>query len=90
MLEMLRDVPPSASRLMLVGHNPEIQALALDLVGSGPKHYRDKLEEKYPTAGLAVVNFTSGELEGRHGEQRRASTLPYAEGSQGLSISGNP
>ncbi len=60
MLEMMRAVPPGASRLMLVGHNPEIHALALDLVGSGPKHYRDKLKEKYPTAGLVVVNFTSG------------------------------
>jgi len=64
MLEMLRGVQPGASRLMLVGHNPEIHALALDLVGSGPQHYRDKLEDKYPTAGLVVVNFTSGGWQG--------------------------
>jgi len=64
MLAMLRDVPPSATRVLLVGHNPEIQAFALDLVGSGPKHYRDRLREKYPTAGLAVVNFTSGSWKG--------------------------
>src|SRR4029079_10633398 len=51
MLAMLRDVPPSATRVLLVGHNPEIQTFALDLVGSGPKHYRDRLREKYPTAG---------------------------------------
>ena len=56
---MLRGVQPGASRVMLVGHNPEIHAFALDLVGSGPKHYRDKLEDKYPTAGLVVVNFTA-------------------------------
>jgi phosphohistidine phosphatase len=64
MLEILRDAPPSASRLLIVGHNPEIQAFALDLVGSGPKHYRDRLEEKFPTAGLAVINFTSGSWKG--------------------------
>ena len=64
MLAMLRDVPPSATRVLLVGHNPEIQIFALDLVGSGPKHYRDRLTEKYPTAGLAVVNFTSGSWKG--------------------------
>src|SRR5688572_16388691 len=52
MLDMLRQVAPGASRVMLVGHNPEIQSFALDLVGSGPKHYRDRLREKYPTAGL--------------------------------------
>jgi phosphohistidine phosphatase len=45
---------------MLVGHNPEIQAFALDLVGSGPKRYRDLLMTKYPTAGLALINFAAG------------------------------
>src|SRR5665648_339331 len=60
MLQMLRDIQPGASRVMLVGHHPEIQRLALDLIGSGPKHIRDRLQEKYPTAGLVVINFTAG------------------------------
>jgi phosphohistidine phosphatase len=60
MLDRLRQVAPGASRVMVVGHNPEIQSFALDLVGSGPKHFRDRLREKYPTAGLAVINFASG------------------------------
>ena len=60
MLDMLRQVAPGASRVMVVGHNPEIQSFALVLVGSGPKHFRDRLRQKYPTAGLAVINFASG------------------------------
>jgi phosphohistidine phosphatase len=60
MLEMLRAIQPGANRVMIVGHNPEIQAFALDLIGSGPKHVRDRLTEKFPTAGLAVINFTAG------------------------------
>jgi phosphohistidine phosphatase len=60
MLEMLRGIQPGANRVMLVGHNPEIQSFALDLVGSGPKHFRDHLREKFSTAGLAVINFPSG------------------------------
>jgi phosphohistidine phosphatase len=60
MLQMLRALQPEAARVMLVGHNPELQTLALDLVGSGPKHARDRLRAKYPTAGLAVINFASG------------------------------
>lgn len=60
MLDIVRDIQPGASRVMIVGHNPEMQAFALDLIGAGPKHMRDKLREKYPTAGLAVINFTSG------------------------------
>jgi len=59
-LEMLHGIQPGANRVMLVGHNPELQAFALDLVGSGPKHFRDRLRTKYPTAGLAVINFVSG------------------------------
>lgn len=60
MLEIVQAIQPGASRIMLVGHNPELHALALDMVGSGPKHLRDRLGEKYPTAGLAVINFNSG------------------------------
>jgi phosphohistidine phosphatase len=60
MLEMLRGVQPGANRVMLVGHNPEIQSFALDLVGAGPKHFQDRLREKFSTAGLAVINFPSG------------------------------
>jgi phosphohistidine phosphatase len=60
LLTMLHDLQPGASRVMMVGHNPELQSFALDLVGSGPKHFRDRLREKYPTAGLLVINFASG------------------------------
>ena len=60
MLQMLRAIQPGSRRVMMVGHNPEIQRLALDLIGTGPKHLRDRLQEKYPTTGLVVINFTAG------------------------------
>ena len=60
MLKMLRAIQPGASRVLIVGHNPEIETFATDLIGSGPKHMRDRLREKYPTAALAVINFTAG------------------------------
>lgn len=60
MLDILHGLQPGANRVMLVGHNPEIHAFALDLVGSGPKDFRDRLRAKYPTAALAVINFESG------------------------------
>jgi phosphohistidine phosphatase len=59
MLGMLHALQ-GVNRVLLVGHNPEIQSFALDLVGSGPKNYRDRLRSKYPTAGLAVINFDGG------------------------------
>ena len=60
MLDMLRAISPGASRVLIVGHNPEIEASAIDLIGSGTKHMRDRIKEKYPTAALAVINFTVG------------------------------
>jgi phosphohistidine phosphatase len=60
MLDMLHAIEPGANRVMLVGHNPEIQIFALDLVGAGAKSFLLRLGAKYPTAGLAVINFESG------------------------------
>jgi phosphohistidine phosphatase len=57
MLKMMQGTPAGTSSVMIVGHNPEIQALALDLIGHGPKLLRDRLMAKYPTAGLVVINF---------------------------------
>ncbi len=60
MLDMLHALQPGAACVMLIGHNPEIQSIALDLVGSGPKRFRERLRMKYPTAALAVINFANG------------------------------
>src|SRR4030066_1814830 len=48
MLGMLHAIQPGANHVMLVGHNPELQAFALDLVGSGPKHFRGRLRGGCP------------------------------------------
>ena len=60
MLDLLHEVAPPASQVLLVGHNPELQSFALDLIGSGAKHLKDRLEAKYPTAGLVVLRFQAG------------------------------
>jgi phosphohistidine phosphatase len=46
-----------ASRLMLVGHNPGLQSLALGLIGSGDRAARAAVAEKFPTAAAAVIEF---------------------------------
>jgi phosphohistidine phosphatase len=46
-----------SSPLMLVGHNPAMEGLADKLIGSGDKALREELALKYPTAGLAVIDF---------------------------------
>jgi phosphohistidine phosphatase len=60
MLAILQNVPAGASQVLLVGHNPELESFALDLIGSGPKQLKDRIEAKYPTAALAVMRFLAG------------------------------
>lgn len=47
----------AARTLLLVGHNPTVQETALELIGSGNPALRDEIAEKFPTAGLAVIDF---------------------------------
>jgi phosphohistidine phosphatase len=53
----IRETPPAAEKLLVVGHNPGLQALAMALIGSGDVESRARLAEKFPTAGLAVIDF---------------------------------
>jgi phosphohistidine phosphatase len=60
MLGIVHEVGAGVGQVLLVGHNPELQEFALDLIGSGPKLLKDRLEAKYPTAGLVVMRFLVG------------------------------
>lgn len=65
LLNRIRRVDASVRHLMIVGHNPGLQVLALDLTGagqtSGPSSGASKplaeLAAKLPTAGLVVLEF---------------------------------
>lgn len=46
-----------ARTLLLIGHNPTVQETALELIGSGNPALRDEIAGKFPTAGLAVIDF---------------------------------
>jgi phosphohistidine phosphatase len=55
LLERLRRVPDAIASVLLIGHNPAIEQLALDL--ARPSLKRRELETKFPTAGLATLEF---------------------------------
>jgi phosphohistidine phosphatase len=57
MLKRLHRVPAGVSHTMLVGHDPGMHALAVELVGSGSTEDLERLSDKFPTAGLAVIVF---------------------------------
>lgn len=47
--------------VMLIGHNPAMQDLAIALAGRGAPDDRDALARKFPTAALAVLTFDSSD-----------------------------
>jgi phosphohistidine phosphatase len=56
LLERVRRVPDAVASAMLVGHNPGLQRLALDLASGGAD--LERLERKFPTAALATLALT--------------------------------
>jgi phosphohistidine phosphatase len=57
LLEVVREAPDPVRTLLLIGHNPGFEDLAKALVGAGDRYAFARLSEKYPTAGLAVLDF---------------------------------
>ena len=53
LLERLRTVPDSAASVMVIGHNPGLQDLALALASRGTE--LAQLREKFPTGALATL-----------------------------------
>lgn len=59
MLERIARVPSVVETLMVLGHNPGMHALALGLTGRGGSGLVHDLSTKFPTCGLAVLEFES-------------------------------
>jgi phosphohistidine phosphatase len=55
LLQRLREVPGEVESVMLIGHQPAIQELALNLAATGPE--LERMREKFPTAALATLSF---------------------------------
>jgi phosphohistidine phosphatase len=58
LLERLHEVDRRVNSVMLIGHYPALQELALSLAGRGGD--LERLAEKFPTAGLATLAFPGG------------------------------
>lgn len=64
LLERLRRLPDALPSVMLVGHNPGLQELALLLVREGAG--RERLEGKLPTGALAILTLRRLTWSGLH------------------------
>lgn len=57
LLDVVHELPATAERVLLVGHNPGLEDLVLMLVPAATGSLRGVVEEKYPTATLAEMTF---------------------------------
>jgi phosphohistidine phosphatase len=57
LLARLHKVDAGIGHVLIIGHDPGIQALALELSGDGDPRLLHALAAKFPTAGLAVIRF---------------------------------
>jgi phosphohistidine phosphatase len=65
LLQRLRSVAGELESVMLIGHLPALQQLALDLARTGAQV--ERIERKFPTGALATLAFDAGWRELAHG-----------------------
>lgn len=63
LLTVVREVEPRVRTLLMIGHNPGFEDLAKLLIAEGDTDGILRLGQKYPTAGLAVIDFPQDSWE---------------------------
>jgi phosphohistidine phosphatase len=56
-LKIIKEIGPAVGTLLIIGHNPGIQELAVQLVAVGDSDALRQLKDEFPTSALAVINF---------------------------------
>lgn len=57
----------SAGSMLVIGHNPMMEDLAMAVSGDGDETARAALNSGFPTSGLAVIGFNTSLSEARQG-----------------------
>jgi phosphohistidine phosphatase len=70
LLALARETPADVRTLMIVGHEPTMSDLTLELARPEPGEALEKVQDKFPTAAIAVLTFTSGWPELAPGQAR--------------------
>ena len=55
LMDRIRQLPDACHSVLIVGHNPALHTLAVNLAGSGDPIAMARLQAKFPTAGLAML-----------------------------------
>jgi phosphohistidine phosphatase len=72
LLELARQTPSGVRSLMIVGHEPTMSDLTLELAGDDRGSTLDRVRAKFPTAAIALLVFTGSWPELGPGKARLA------------------
>jgi phosphohistidine phosphatase len=75
LLDIITGTKADVHLLMLIGHNPSFQVLADLLTASGHRDARRHLRKKFPTAGLAVIDFPVDDWDRVHPRSGRLDRM---------------
>jgi phosphohistidine phosphatase len=64
LLTRICQVEPEISCLMVIGHNPGLEELAGMLAWTGDEFAANAIQDKFPTAALAVIDFDAPDWAG--------------------------
>jgi len=56
-LQVVQETGKRIRTLLIVGHNPSLHELAIELIATGDIEARQRLQEGFPTSALAVIEF---------------------------------
>ncbi|MER6633032.1 histidine phosphatase family protein [Streptomyces sp. NPDC000987] len=63
LLEAVRETPPEVETLLLIGHNPGLEELVLELAGDGLGGTLERVRAKFPTSAIAVLAWHGTEWQ---------------------------
>lgn len=58
LLRVAQEAEPAVRTLLMIGHNPGFEEIAARLAGHGDRYASARMAQKYPTCGLAVLDFS--------------------------------
>ncbi len=77
LLGAIKETTRSAHSLIVIGHNPGLRDLAEHLMAAGDVDVRQQLLEKFPTAGLAVIDFPIDDWSKLHARAGRLDRFVF-------------
>lgn len=70
-LDLIQEQGTDAPTLLIVGHNPSLNHVAVGLIATGDMDARERLLENLPTSGLVTIAFPFDDWRKLHGQAGR-------------------